>query len=136
MANLLKSAAKPVPQPAGPEASLEEARRASADAASSAARGGSDCSGSSPPARNAASWPRLTGVVNRGRSRLLRREGIYSSNLAAWREPRTAEGKAGLDARKPGNKADLAIAQAHRTAEQFHWLLDGIDRYTNSPSPP
>jgi len=45
---------------------------------------------------------------------LLRREGIYSSQLAAWRKKRVATGRAGLDSQKRGRKADPAIAQARR----------------------
>jgi len=46
---------------------------------------------------------------------LLRREGIYSSQLAAWRKNRaTADGAL---ARKRGRQADPAIAEAHRMAK-------------------
>lgn len=46
---------------------------------------------------------------------LLRREGIYSSQLSAWRKNRaTADGA--ID-RKRGRKADPALAEAHRTAK-------------------
>ena len=45
---------------------------------------------------------------------LLRREGIYSSQLAAWRKKRVATGRAGLDSQKRGRKADPAIAEARR----------------------
>lgn len=46
---------------------------------------------------------------------LLRREGIYSSQLAAWRKNRaTAEG---ATSRKRGRKADPAVAEAQRTAK-------------------
>ena len=48
---------------------------------------------------------------------LLRREGIYSSQLAAWRKRRGAEGATGLDTRKRGPKADPAVAEGHRTAK-------------------
>lgn len=47
---------------------------------------------------------------------LLRREGIYSSQLAAWRKNRAAV-DAGLAARKRGRVADPAVAEAHRTAK-------------------
>ena len=46
---------------------------------------------------------------------LLRREGIYSSQLAAWRKNRAAAD--GGIARKRGRKADPAVAEAHRTAK-------------------
>lgn len=38
---------------------------------------------------------------------LLRKEGIYSSHLAAWREQFGARGAAGLEARKSGRKPKL-----------------------------
>jgi transposase len=45
---------------------------------------------------------------------LLRREAIYSSQLAAWRKKRVATGGTGLDSQKRGRKADPAIAEARR----------------------
>ena len=48
---------------------------------------------------------------------LLRREGIYSSQLATWRKQRAADGVSGLDSRKRGPKADPTIAEEHRTAK-------------------
>src|SRR5258705_13929014 len=45
---------------------------------------------------------------------LLRREGIYSSMLAAWRKKRGATGHSGLDSQQRGRKADPAIAAARR----------------------
>ena len=38
---------------------------------------------------------------------LLRREGIYSSHLAAWRKAFEANGVVGLSARKPGRKRGI-----------------------------
>lgn len=38
---------------------------------------------------------------------LLRREGIYSSHLSAWRKQLGANGAAGLEPRKPGRKPKL-----------------------------
>ena len=54
----------------------------------------------------------------------MRREGIYSSQLATWRKQRAADGVSGLDSRKRGPKADPAIAEGHRTAK----LTREIDR--------
>ena len=48
---------------------------------------------------------------------LLRREGIYSSQLSDWRKHHAAAGPAGLDSRKRGRQADPAIAEGHRTAK-------------------
>ena len=45
---------------------------------------------------------------------LLRREGIYSSQLAGWRKKREATGRSGLNPQKRGRKADPAIAEARR----------------------
>ena len=48
---------------------------------------------------------------------LLRREGIYSSQLAGWRKRRDATGHVALAPQKRGRKADPAIAEARRVAE-------------------
>jgi len=48
---------------------------------------------------------------------LLRREGIYSSQLATWRKRRAATEHAALAPQKRGRKADPAIAEARRVAE-------------------
>ena len=48
---------------------------------------------------------------------LLRREGIYSSQLATWRKRREATEQAALAPHKRGRKADPAIAEARRVAE-------------------
>jgi transposase-like protein len=48
---------------------------------------------------------------------LLRREGIYSSHLSAWRKQRAAQGMAGLATRSRGRQADPAVAEAHRAAK-------------------
>lgn len=48
---------------------------------------------------------------------LLRREGIYSSQLAAWRKRRVATEHAALAPLKRGRKADPALAEARRVAE-------------------
>jgi transposase len=48
---------------------------------------------------------------------LLRREGIYSSQLATWRKRREATEHAALAPQKRGRKADPAIAEARRMVE-------------------
>ena len=48
---------------------------------------------------------------------MLRREGIYSSQLATWRRQREATERVGLEPKKRGRKADPAIAEARRFAE-------------------
>lgn len=55
---------------------------------------------------------------------LLRREGLYSSHITVWRKQREAEGRAGLEPRKPGPKPagdekDLLIAKLERKAAQL-----------------
>ena len=47
---------------------------------------------------------------------LLRREGIYSSQLATWRKQRAATERAGLAPQKRGRKADPTLAEARRAA--------------------
>lgn len=47
---------------------------------------------------------------------LLRREGIYSSNLTTWRKQRKAAELAALQPQKRGRKADPAIAEARLVA--------------------
>ena len=48
---------------------------------------------------------------------MLRREGIYSSHLSAWRTQLGAHGAAGLAARKPGRKPKLS--EVERLNEQL-----------------
>ena len=48
---------------------------------------------------------------------LLRREGIYSSQLATWRKQRAATERAALEPKPRGRKADPAIAEARRVDE-------------------
>lgn len=60
---------------------------------------------------------------------LLRREGIYSSHLAAWRKALDEHGVAGLQARRPGRKPnsdvkDLRIQELERKAARLQRELD------------
>lgn len=48
---------------------------------------------------------------------LLRREGIYSSQLATWRKQRETSQRVALEPRKRGRKADPEIAEGRRVAE-------------------
>jgi transposase len=48
---------------------------------------------------------------------LLRREGIYSSQLATWRKQRAMAERAALEPKRRGRKADPAIAEARRMDE-------------------
>lgn len=67
---------------------------------------------------------------------LLRREGIYSSHLAAWRKQLRSNGTKGLEARKPGRKpkldakdrqllaANKELAKLRRKLEIANGLID------------
>jgi len=48
---------------------------------------------------------------------LLRREGIYSSQLATWRRQREVSERTALEPRQRGRKANPAIAEAPRVVE-------------------
>jgi transposase len=48
---------------------------------------------------------------------LLRREGIYSSQLATWRRQREASERVALEPRKRGRKVEPGITEARRVAE-------------------
>ena len=48
---------------------------------------------------------------------LLRREGIYSSQLATWRRQRAASERVALEPRKRGRKVDPGIAESRQVAE-------------------
>jgi transposase-like protein len=58
---------------------------------------------------------------------LLRREGIYSSQLAAWRKRRLATEQAALSPLKRGRKADPAVAQARRV-DELSREIEGLRR--------
>ena len=123
MTNLMKA----VPKPAGKASALE-------DASEGARRATGEASSSAPPADpevvaiprrrqfSAADKRRILAAADRctepgETGALLRREGIYSSHLSAWRKQRGAQGVAGLDTRRRGRKADPALAEAHRVAK-------------------
>ena len=48
---------------------------------------------------------------------LLRREGLYSSHLTAWRAARASGERAGLEAKRRGTKPRVRDSQAERVAE-------------------
>ena len=48
---------------------------------------------------------------------LLRREGIYSSQLSTWRKQREANERAALEPKKRGRKTDPALAEARQVAQ-------------------
>lgn len=64
---------------------------------------------------------------------LLRREGIYSSHLAAWRKQLALHGSEGLEAKKPGRKAkldakDRRIAELEKRAAKLEAKLELADK--------
>ena len=123
MTNLMKAVAKSASEASALEDALEGARRATGDASSSA-----------PPAD-----PEVVAIARRRQfspsdrrrvlaaadrcarpgeiGALLRREGIYSSQLATWRKQRAADGGIDPNNRKRGRKANPAVAEALRTAK-------------------
>lgn len=48
---------------------------------------------------------------------LLRREGLYSSHLSAWRSKRRMKGLSGLEPKKRGPKAKVVTPESRRIAE-------------------
>jgi transposase-like protein len=80
---------------------------------------------------------------------LLRREGIYSSNLTTWRKQREAAELAAMQPQKRGRKADPAAAEARRMGEltkdnerlrrklaQAHTIIEDCGRNAGYPAPP
>ena len=121
MVNPMKAVVKAASEPVALEVALEGARRATGSATSSAAPADPEVVAIArrrqfSPAekrRIVAAAERCTQPGEVGA--LLRREGIYSSQLTAWRKNRaTADGA--ID-RKRGRKVDPAVAEAHRTAK-------------------
>ena len=121
MAKPMKSVLNVASEGVALEGVLEGARRATGDATSSAAPADPEVMAIArrrqfSPAekrRIVAAADRCTQPGETGA--LLRREGIYSSQLAAWRKNRvTADGRIAL---QRGRKADPAVAEAHRTAK-------------------
>lgn len=121
MAKPMKSVLNVASEGVALEGVLEGARRATGDTTSSAAPADPEVVAIArrrqfSPAekrRIVAAADRCTQLGEIGA--LLRREGIYSSQLAAWRKNRaTADGRITL---QRGRKADPAVAEAHRTAK-------------------
>ncbi len=121
MANPMKAILKSPGQAVALEGALEGARRATGSAPSSAPPTDPEVVAiarrrqisPSNKRRIVAAAERCTQPGEIGA--LLRREGIYSSQLAAWRKNRAAADGA-ID-RKRGRKMDPAVAEAHRTAK-------------------
>jgi transposase-like protein len=119
MANPMKVVLKSANEPVVLEGVLEGARRATGNATSSAAPADPEVVAvarrrqfsPTEKRRIVAAADRCTQPGEIGA--LLRREGIYSSQLASWRKNR-ADG--GID-RQRGRKADPAVTEAQRTAK-------------------
>lgn len=121
MANPMKAVLKSAAPAVALEGALEGARRATASATSSAPLADPEVVAIArrrqiSPAEKRRIVAAAEGCTQPGEiGALLRREGIYSSQLAAWRKNRaSADGRI---SRQRGRKADPALAEAHRTAK-------------------
>jgi transposase-like protein len=119
----MKVVPKQVNEVSALEEALEGARRATEKASSNAAR---DPEVAVAIARrrqfSASTKRRILAAADRCSEpgeigALLRREGIYSSQLSTWRRQRAALGVAGLDTHKRGRKADPATAHTQQSAK-------------------
>jgi transposase len=114
---------KAVPKLASKTFALEETRRTIGDSSSSTAPADPEVVAIARRRQfSAAERRRILAAADRCTEpgeigALLRREGIYSSQLSTWRKRRTAEGTAGLDSRPRGRKGDPAVAEAQRVAK-------------------
>ena len=121
MVKPMKAVLKSAREPVALEVALEGARRATGSATSSAPPADPEVVAIARRRQTSPSEKRRI-VAAAGRctqpgeiGALLRREGIYSSQLATWRK-NLAAATAGAE-RKRGRKADPAVAEAHRTAK-------------------
>jgi transposase len=122
MTNRMKVVPKQVNEVSALEDALEGARRATEKASSNAAPDPEVAAIAQRRQFSPSTKRRILAAADRCSEpgeigALLRREGIYSSQLSTWRKQRAALGVAGLDARKRGRKADPAIAQTHQSAK-------------------
>jgi transposase-like protein len=123
MTNLMKAVLQPEIEACALEDAAEGARRATGDASSSAVPADPEVVAIARRRQfSAADKRRVLAAADRCTEpgeigALLRREGIYSSHLSAWRKQRAAKGVVGLDTRRRGRKADPTVAEAQRTAK-------------------
>lgn len=110
------------PRLIAPEGALEDARRAAGNAPSGArpdpevvatARRRQFTSGDKRRILDAADRCTQPGEIGA----LLRKEGIYSSNLTTWRRQRAADERASLAPQKRGRKVDPAKAEDRRVLQ-------------------
>jgi transposase len=120
MANLMKAVPKSATRLPAREDALEGARRATGDVSSRARPADPEVVAIARRRRISASEKlRILAAADLCTEpgeigALMRREGIYSSQLSAWRRLRANKGVSGMGTVKRGRKADPAIAEAHR----------------------
>lgn len=121
MAKSMKSVLTVASEPVALEGVLEGARRATGNATSSAAPADPEVVAVARRRQfSPAEKRRIVAAADRCSKpgeigALLRREGIYSSQLATWRKNRATAG--GRVDRQRGRKVDPAVAEAHRMAK-------------------
>jgi transposase len=114
------------------DAAAQGARRATADAASTAAPDPEVAATAKRRQFSSAEKRRILNAADRCAQpgelgALLRREGIYSSMLATWRKQRAQAEEVALQARQRGRKADPVTAEA-RKLEQLQRDNDRLRR--------
>jgi hypothetical protein len=114
------------------EAAAQGARRATGDAASTAAPDPEVAATGKRRQFSGAEKRRILSAADRCAKpgelgALLRREGIYSSMLATWRKQRAQAEEAALQARQRGRKADPVLAET-RKLEQLQRDNDRLRR--------
>ncbi|WP_404358500.1 hypothetical protein [Methylotuvimicrobium sp. KM1] len=101
------------PQLTAPEVALEDARRAAGNATSGARPDPEVVPTAQRRILDAADCCTQPGEIGA----LLRKEGIYSSQLATWRKQRAADQRAALAPQKRGRKTDPAQAEDRRVRQ-------------------
>jgi transposase-like protein len=110
------------PQLTAPEGALEDARRAAGNAPSGARPDPEVVATARRRQFTSADKRRILDAADRCTQpgeigALLRKEGIYSSQLTTWRRQRTADSSAALAPQKRGRKADAARAEDRRVLQ-------------------
>lgn len=110
------------PQLTAPEGALEDARRAAGNAPSGARPDPEVVATARRRQYTSADKRRILDAADRCTQpgeigALLRKEGIYSSQLTTWRRQRAADSSAALAPQKRGRKADAARAEDRRVLQ-------------------
>ena len=110
------------PQLTAPEVALEDARRAAGNATSGARPDPEVVATAQRRQFTSSDKRRILDVADRCTQpgeigALLRKEGIYSSQLATWRKQRAADQRAALAPQKRGRKTDPAQAEDRRVRQ-------------------